>query len=143
MSDTKSENKFNDELIKIYGRSTKGNFGIVDTWPEKHAYCIGSKLVGFASDKFMGRLDEDAIQAAEKEDIWCETCVTAFKRRDTDKIMTWDEHKSGLLVQCLVQPSNDNPEGKELQVYLKKCIKIKHFLKGGYIGFVLLDSFKK
>lgn len=143
MSEAKSETKFNDELIKIYGRSAKENFGVVDTWPEKHAYCIGSKLVAFASDKFMGILGEDAIQAAEKEDIWCETCVTAFKRRDTDKIMTWDEHKTGLLVQCLVQPSNDNPEGKELQQYLKKCIKIKHFIKGSYIGFALLDNFKK
>ena len=137
MSTKEPEHKFNEELIKIYGRSAKGNFGIVDTWPEKHAYCIGSRHVQYSEGMYLD------IPGAEKKGAVCCTCEAAYKRRDTDKIMTWDEHKSGLLVQCLVQPTNDNSEGKELQVYLKKCIKIKHFIKEGYIGFVLLANFKK
>jgi hypothetical protein len=140
----KPEQKFNEELIKTYGRSEKGNFGVVDTMPEKHAYCIGAKHVGHASDHFSGILGDDAIRdGEEKKGIYCATCEAAFKRRDTNKIMTWDEHKTGLLVQCKVKPTNENQEGKELQTYMKKCTENKHFKKGGYIGFLLLDNFKK
>jgi len=137
LSEAKSESKFNEELIKIYGRSAKGNFGVVDTWPEKHAYCIGPKHLEYSEGMYLD------VQGAEKKGAVCCTCEAAFKIRDTNKIMTWDEHKTGLLVQCLVEPTNDNAEGKELHVYLKKCIKMKHFIKESYIGFVLLDSFKK
>ncbi len=119
-------------------------FGVVDTWPEKHAYCIGSKLVGFAADRFGGMLTEECIRAAEKEkSIYCATCEAAYKRRDTDKVMDYDEHKSGLLIQCLQKPTNDNVYGKELTAYMKKCIKLEHFKKQKYVGFLMLDSFSK
>ncbi len=143
-SETKVEEKFNKDLIKIYGRSSKGTFGVVDTMPEKHAYCIGAKLVAFASDRFSGMLTEEAIRAAEKEkSIYCETCERAFKRRDINQPMDYDEHLTGLLIQCLQKPSNDNEYGKELQAYMKEVIKKEHFKKQKYIGFMMLDSFTK
>ena len=144
MTETKTESKFNEELIKIYGRSSKGTFGVVDTWPEKHPYCIGNKLVSFAAERFGGMLTEDAIRAAEKEkSIYCATCERAFKDRDIDQPMDFDEHLSGLLIQCLQKPSNDNEYGKELTAYMKECIKMEHFKKQKYVGFLMLDSFTK
>jgi len=131
------------KLIKIYGRSAKGNFGVIDTIPVKHAYCIGAKHVGWASDHFMGMLSEEAIRDGEKHDIFCETCTTAFRRRDTNKILSYDEHETGLLVECLKKAENNNPEGKELHAYLKKCIKLKQFKKKNFKGFALLDGFSK
>ena len=143
-SETKIEEKFNKDLIKIYGRSKNGTFGVVDTMPEKHAYCIGAKLVAFAADHHGGMLTEEAIRDFEKvEKHYCETCEAAFKRRDTDKVMDYDEHLSGLLIQCLQKPSNDNEYGKELQAYMKEVIKKEHFKKQKYIGFMMLDSFTK
>ena len=133
----KPEQKFNEELIKVYGRSEKGNFGVVDTMPEKHMYCVGTKHLQYSEGMYLD------IPGAEKKGAVCCTCEAAFKSRDTNKIMSFEEHKYGLLVQCLVQPSNENQEGKELQTYMKKCIDNKHFKKGGYIGFLLLDNFKK
>lgn len=143
-SETQSETKYNKELIKIYGRSAKANFGVVDTMPEKHSYCIGSKLVAFAADRFGGMLTEEAIRAFEKEkNHYCETCETAYKRRDIDQPMDYDEHLSGLLIQCLEKPENDNEFGKELTAYMKKVIKMKHFIKQKYVGFMMLDNFTK
>ena len=131
------------ELIKIYGRSAKGNFGIIDTISVQHPYCIGSRHVGWASDHFSGMLGEEAIRDAEKHDIHCETCATAFRRRDTNKILSYDEHETGLLVECLKKAENKNAEGKELHSYMKKCIKIKHFKAKKFAGFALLDRFSK
>lgn len=144
MSESKTEAKFNEELIKIYGRSEAGTFGVVDTMPEKHAYCIGSKHITFGSERFGGMLTEECIRAGEKEKgIYCSTCETAYKRRDTDKIMDFDEHLSGLLIQCLQKPSNENEYGKELKTYMKKCVDMEHFKKQKYVGFLMLDSFSK
>lgn len=126
-------------LIKIYGRSAKRNFGIIDTISVQHPYCIGTRHVGWASDHFMGMLGEDAIRDAEKHGIHCETCGG----RGSTKILSYDEHETGLLVECLKKAENKKPEGKELQVYLKKCIKIQHFKKKKFAGFALLDRFSK
>lgn len=131
------------KLIKIYGRSAKRNFGIIDTISVQHPYCIGTRHVGWASDHFMGMLSEDAIRDAEKHDIHCETCTTAFRKRDTNTILSYDEHETGLLVECLKKAENKKSEGKELQVYLKKCIKIKHFKQKKFAGFALMDKFSK
>ncbi len=143
MSQLKELTDEQKKLIKIYGRSAKRNFGIIDTISVQHPYCIGAKLVGWASDHFMGMLGEDAIRDAEKHDIHCETCTAAFRRRDTNKILTYDEHETGLLVECLKKAENENAEGKELHAYLKKCIKLKHFKKKKFAGFALLDGFSK
>jgi len=143
MSETETKAKYNEELIKIYARSENGNFGVVDTMPEKHAYCIGSKHVGWAADHFMGMLSEDCIRDGEKkEGIYCKTCEAAYGRRDINKVLDFDEHLSGLLVECLQKPtSNESKYGKELQDYMKKVIEMKHFKKHHYVGFVLLDMF--
>jgi hypothetical protein len=146
MSKTKTEAKYNQELIKIYGRSEKGNFGVVDTMPEKHAYCIGAKHVGFAADHFSGMLSEECIREGEKQGKFhCETCESAYRRRDTDTVMDFDEHLSGLLIECLQKPSDEkgNEYGKELKTYMKKIIEMKHFKDHYYVGFVLLDMFAK
>ncbi len=136
--------KEQEELIKVYGRSANGNFGIINTIPEKHSYCIGTKLMMFGSDRYNGILSEECIRAAEKEKgIYCETCEAAYRRRDIDKVMDYDDHNHGLVVECLKKVKNKTPEAEELTKYLKKCIKLEHFKKSGYIGFVLLDRFSK
>lgn len=144
MSESNILDKGQQELIDVYGRSDKGNFGVIDTLPEKHLYCIGIKLMAFGSEHYNGILSEECIRAAEKQKgIYCETCETAYRRRDIDKVLDYDEHKHGLLVECLVKAEEKTKEAIELTKYLKKCIKMEHFKKNGYVGFVLLDKFSK
>lgn len=123
--------------MKIFGESEKGNFQVVDTMPEKHMYCIGPKHIQYSTGMYLD------IPEAEKKGAVCCTCEAAYKRRDTDKIMSFEEHKYGLLVRCLVEPKNETPENAELAAYLKKCEANPKHKKEGYIGFAFLDNFTK
>lgn len=128
---SKSEENFDKDLMKVYGWSKNKNFRVVDTLPEKHAYCITPKHVTYASDHHGGMLGEEAIKGAEKEGVDCGV---------RECIMKYEDHKHGLVVQCLKEPKNKNKFGKECQTYLKKIVKTNHFKEHDYIGVVLLES---
>jgi len=119
----------NKELVKIYGRSDKGNFGIIDTIGVPHPFMIGTKHVAYASDHHMGMLGKETM-----EEVPCEICHMTF---------TEGKHETALLLECLKEPKNKTAAGKEAQEYLKKIIKFKHFKKNKYAGVTLLDRFSK
>jgi len=117
------------KLIKIYGRSAKGNFGVIDTIGVPHPYMVGTKHVVHASDHHMGMLGKETMEV-----IPCEICHKTF---------TDGKHETALLLECLKEPKNHTAVGKEAEVYLKKIIKFKHFKKNKFVGVTLLDSFSK
>lgn len=119
--------------MKTYGKSAKGNFQVVDKLPEKHAYCITQHHVA-AAQNHGGMLGEAAILESEKKGYFCGV-------RECD--MSFSEHKTGLVVQCLVEPKNDNPAGKECTAYMKKCLENPDYKKNDYVGFVMMSSWEK
>lgn len=54
-----------------------------------HPYCIGSRHVAHAADKFNGILSEDAIKAAEAKGIKCAVphCGTPYKEHTSDTVL--------------------------------------------------------
>ncbi len=135
-----TESKFNKDIMKEYGWSRKNNFRAVDTFAaEPHnpmPYCITPRhLEGEGM-----YLDEDRIREAEKR--YGAHCGIRMDNGGLCQV-PYDDHHSGLIIQCLKEPKNDSPTGKELQAYMKKIMKFPHFKKHGYVGFTLLDSFSK
>lgn len=129
-------NSIPEKLLK-FGKSKKGNFEIIDTIANPHPYCLTPKHVAMAHDNFNGRLGPDAIKAAENKQIYCYTCKE-INRKQQLPILSYDEHKHGLLVACY----------KDMMIsqYLKEAkaflLKIKAEVeKDGYDGFVFLKKF--
>jgi len=124
MSKTEQVDKGKQELIKIYGRSAKGNFGIIDTISVTHPYCIGPKHIQYSTGMYLD------IPEAEKKGARCCTCQDILSK-----------HETALVVECLKEPQQNNNHGAELQTYLKKVVKKKHFKEKGFVGVTLLDKF--
>ena len=136
MSNT-TENKIPDNLKK-YGKSSKGNFEIIDTIANPHPYCLTPKHVKEASDNFIGMMGKEAILSAEKKGIFCYTCKEA-NRRLGDPILKYEEHKHGLLVACYVDMNKTKKTKAECKKYL---LSVKEMCeKDGYAGFVFLRRF--
>lgn len=111
-----------------YPESAGGNFKVIDTIGVPHPYCIGSRLVAHAADRFNGMLGEAAIEDAEKHGIHCDIC------KQNGTILSFKEHKQALLIESKV---DIDPVPEELKAYL---LSIKEETeKNGYVGF----AFKK
>lgn len=105
-------------------------FEVIDTIIVPHPYCIGPALVAHASDHFSGMLGHEAIESAEKAEIYCETCVKAHRKTGAN-ILKYSEHEKALLVNCKIEDHN------LLKNYL---LDIKDMAeKDGFVGF----AFKK
>lgn len=116
------------EIKGVYPQSKEGNFRIIDTIGVPHPYCIGSRLVAFTADHHHGILDGNAIDDAEKHEIYCETCTEI--QRKGGKVLSRSEHEQALLVECAI---DINPAPSELKTWL---LEIKdEATKNGYVGF--------
>ena len=125
-------------LSKKYGISKNGNFSVIDTVGVPHPYCITSKHLQ------TGRmyLGADAIrEAEEKYKAVCDICRKRVKKGLQPKILTYDEHKQALLVECkkdIHDPEDKTKMNPELHEYL---LGIKELAKQEkYEGFVFLDK---
>jgi len=123
-SDTWADEKKLKKIQKLFGKSSKGNFSIIDTIPIPHPFVIGTKHVVHASDHHMGMLGEETMKA-----IPCDSCHKDYS-----------EHKTGLLVGCKIDmhDPNDTTKGNsELHKYLLK--NKKNAEKGNFEGFAFKD----
>ena len=132
MSTTTENKNFDEAIMKIYGWSEKKNFRAVSALPEKHPFCITPHHIDSAQ-KYGGMLGSDAIRDAEKLGHGCGI---------SDCRMSYDDHKHGIVIQCLQDPKGNKTLQKECEKYMKKVIKMKHFKTNGYIGVVLLEGWK-
>lgn len=118
-------------LTKRYGMSEHGNFAIADTIGVPHPYCISSKLVGWVADHFGGMLGGAAIENAEQNGIYCDTCKGQLKFAD---------HKQALLVSCKIELTIGEGDEKtacpELHAYLLKCKPLA--IEDNYEGFAFV-----
>jgi len=112
-----------------YGKSSKQNFKVIDSIGVPHPYCITPKHLKNAG-MYLGK---EEIIKAEKNGAVCGTCYE-IKRKTGKPILSYDEHKHGLLIECKKE-INFN---KELHAYL---LKIKdNATKNGYIGFAFIKA---
>jgi hypothetical protein len=115
-------------LIKgIYPESAQGNFKVVDTVGVPHTYCIGSLHMKYNDTMIM---DGDSIKRAEEKGASCYICKAQYKQGAIPKILSYEEHKEALLIECKVEIQ---PPPQELTDYLK-TIK-DECEKNGYVGF--------
>lgn len=96
-------------------------FKVVDVVMVPHPYCIGTKHVAWASDKFSGILSGDAIRSAEQHfNAKCYICDQSY-----------DEHKRAILVEVHDDSDlNNNPELKEYLMSIKTMAEAD-----GFAGF--------
>jgi hypothetical protein len=100
------------ELIEEYGKSEHGNFYPIDKVITPHPYMIGAGHVEHASDRFSGRLGEDAIKSFENGIGRC-----GWK----DCNLRYEEHESVLLILCKKPYADDeNKADPELHEWLLK-----------------------
>jgi len=110
-----------DKKLKKYGKSKKGNFEVIDTIGVPHPYCITPKHM-YGDGMYM---DAERIRTAEKENnAVCDIC-RKIQLKDGTAILSYDDHKQALLVNC----KEDIKDNKELHKYLLSikdiCIKDK------------------
>jgi len=113
-----------------YGESEQGNFKVVDTIGVPHPYCITNRHVAHASDNFMGRLGNEAIESAERSGAKCgvKGCNLSFS-----------EHEQALLVSC--EKDMQGEDGKADPELHKYLLKIKdEATANGYAGFAFKDD---
>jgi len=121
-----------EDKLKKYNKSKEGNFEVIDTIGVPHPYCLTPKHVAVASDEFFGMLGEEAIRKAEEEGAICDICKK-INRKDGSNILSYDEHKTALLVNC----KKEIKDNEELHQYL---LSIKEMaIKDNFEGF----AFKK
>lgn len=127
------------KLKERYGASEHGNFAVIDTIGVPHPYCITAQHVSHASDFCGGRLDQDAITAAERAGAKCGICHGKLK---------YKEHETALLVSCRVdmvvdgeRPDDIKVASPELHAYL---LKVKPLCEEDkYVGFAFKDDVPK
>ena len=118
----KLESVKRDSRIEHYPKTEL--FSVIYIVGVPHFYYVTDKHVHYASEHFGGILNTNSIRDAEKNGVCCDIC-----RKSKNKVLTVDEHKTALLVNC----KSDNKE--KLQEYL---LLIKPMCeKDGHVGFVL------
>jgi hypothetical protein len=118
-----------DAKLKKYPKTKR--FRVIDTIGVPHSYCIGTRHVAHASDNFGGMLSADAIRDGDTKGIYCDICRT-LQRETGAKILSYDEHKQALLVEC----GDENK--KMLGNYLKRIAKQAEH--DGYEGFAFIKK---
>ncbi len=78
----------------------------VDKVSMPHPYCIGAKHVQVAADQFGGMLGEAAIEAAEKQGVYCDICKKLNRKRGTP-ILKYHEHENNLTLFITVPQNKD------------------------------------
>lgn len=107
------------DLITRYGRTD--SFGVIDTIGVPHPYTVGVKHIANSH----GVIDKSLCRA-----------IPCARRGCT---LSYDEHETALLVECLKEPVDDAK--LELEAYLKSIISLCE--EDGFVGFTLLDKFSK
>jgi hypothetical protein len=125
-----------EQLKARYGKSSAGNFEVIDTIGVPHPYTIGPKHVAHAADHHGGILGQHAIETGERNGIRCQHrgCTLSYA-----------EHKQALLVECnaplQVEENGEKVTAPELRAYLMKCKPLCEEDK--YEGFAFLDRTKR
>ncbi len=119
------------EKLKSYKKTKE--FSVVDTFPEKHFYCITPLHLQHSEGMYLD------IEGAEEKGAKCDICKKK-NQEDNTPIMTFKEHKEGLLIGCEIDIGEDVAKEK-LKKYLLS-IKDKAE-KDGYVGFAFLDKREK
>jgi hypothetical protein len=119
------------DLQKKYGKSSDGNFYVVDTIGIPHPYCITPSHVSHAADNFGGMLSSACIEDGENKRI--ATCgICKGKKRFKD-------HKQALLVECKEEITDDEHHVvPELHNYMLVCKELCE--KDGYEGFSFVKA---
>lgn len=117
------------KLMKRYGKSKDGNFVVIDTIGVPHTYCVTPKHLEYSSGM---NID---IEGAEEKGAVCCICKKLVNAGKQDRILSYDEHKQVLLIDCML----DIKDNKELKEYLLS-IKIK-CEKDKYAGFAFKKGF--
>src|SRR3990167_4628682 len=123
-----------EDKLKKYGKSEEGNFEVIGTIGVPHPYCLTPKHVAIASDKFFGMLGKDAIKVAEEEGASCDICKKS-NRRNGSEILSYDEHKTALLVNCKKE-IKDNEEIHQYLLFIKDMA-----IKDNFEGFAFKKDF--
>lgn len=115
------------DKIKKYPESSKKSFKVIDTIGVPHPYCITPKHLKYSDGIYLD------VEGAEKKGAVCDICRERVNKGLQDKILTHDEHKQALLINCKMSVKDN----KELQEYL---LSIKEQAeKDNFAGF----AFKK
>ena len=115
------------ELQKRYGVSEHGNFAVKRTIGVPHPYCVTPQHIAYAADHYCGRLGKEAIEAAERNGIYCGLCRGRLK---------FCGHEIALLVECGSDANVDGKIAPELHDYLNKCKSLCEEDK--YAGFAFV-----
>jgi len=108
------------EKLRDYPKTEK--FECIDTIGVPHPYCITPKHVSWASDKFNGMLNTNAIKDAEKHGARCDICKGKLK---------YEEHEQAILVEVDDERElKDIPELKDYLLSIKERAE-----KDGFAGF--------
>ncbi len=119
------------KIIKLFGKSKKGNFEAIDTIGIPHPYCITPKHL-IEGDMYLN------VEKAEKENnAVCDICKKLVNSGKQDKILTYEEHKQAIVIKCNIK-ANKSKELHNFLLSIKKKVE-----KKGYAGFVLMDNFSK
>ena len=115
-----------------FGESENKNFRVIDTIPVPHPYCITPKHLS----RNRIYLDADAIREAESNGAKCDICKHQYNKGLIPKILSFDEHKKALLIECDIE-IKDNSELKDYLLKIKDDTE-----KDGFVGFAFIKSKK-
>jgi len=121
-----------EDKFKNYEKSKLGNFYVVSSIGIPHPYCITPKHL-IKGEMYLN------IEAAEKQGAVCNTCRHLVREKKQDRILTYKEHKQGLLICCEIDPKTS----EELKEYLNDLVASEPTIKKEYEGFAFIDSFSK
>jgi hypothetical protein len=126
---TKQKTETKEDRLTNYPKTDK--FKVIDTIGVPHPYCIGSKHVTWVSDHWMGILNKEAIEDAEKNGATCDICRKNYNKDNQEKILSYAEHQQALLIEV-----NDKRELKDIPDLHKYLLSIKAMAEAeGYVGF--------
>jgi hypothetical protein len=118
--------------FKKYGKSAKGNFEVSDSIGVPHPYCITPKHLEYNDT---GILDEAAIQRAEMLGAVCDICKKRHNKTG-EKILSYNEHKQALLVNCYKDLDKNKEEIKSYLLKIKDKAEAEN-----YAGFAFKQAF--
>ena len=123
--------------FKQYGESEFGNFKVINKIGVPHSYCLTPRHISVASDEFGGMLTESVIRSAEEEGAVCDICKNLVREGKQDNILSFDEHKQALVVECKKDVKTDKEAQKEINEWLlkNKNLALKNNIEG--FAFVL------
>lgn len=112
-------------FLETYGTSSKKNFRIVnDNIITPHPYCIAPVHLQYNDSMYLGDEQIRKMEADHPDKVMCDICKTQYRRGETNKILSYDEHEKALTVECKLPLTTDGSHlNKELRNYLLKKVK--------------------